>query len=61
MILALAAAAVLIGALVVVPITVGALAGGDAAGEPAPSEAPLPSVEGDLGTSLNQLEEAVSP
>ncbi|MFC9917008.1 serine/threonine-protein kinase [Agromyces binzhouensis] len=61
MILGLSAAAVLIGALVVVPITVGALAGGGATGEPTPSEAPLPSVEGDLGTSLDQLEEAVSP
>ncbi|MRX43579.1 serine/threonine-protein kinase [Agromyces kandeliae] len=61
MILALASAAVLIGALVVVPITVGALTGGDAGTGPTPSEAPMPSVDGDLGTHLDQLEEAVSP
>ncbi len=31
------------------------------AGEPAPSETPLPSVPGELGTHLEQLEEAVTP
>ncbi|GAA1058201.1 hypothetical protein GCM10017608_06040 [Agromyces luteolus] len=60
-VLAVAAALVLIGAVVVVPITVGALAGDGAATEPTPSEAPMPSVGGDLGTHLDQLEEAVSP
>ncbi|WP_438853593.1 serine/threonine-protein kinase [Agromyces sp. M3QZ16-3] len=58
---AIAAAMVVIGAAVFVPVTVGALTSGGAATEPTPSEAPMPSVEGDLGTHLDQLEEAVSP
>ncbi|GAA1060469.1 serine/threonine-protein kinase [Agromyces bracchium] len=61
LVIAIAAALVVIGAAVIVPVAVGALAGGGAATEPTPSEAPMPSVEGDLGTHLDQLEEAVSP
>ncbi|WP_353814541.1 serine/threonine-protein kinase [Agromyces sp. SYSU T00266] len=58
-VVAIAAALVLIGAVVVVPVAVGALASGGTATEP--TQAPMPSVEGDLGTHLDQLEEAVSP
>jgi len=34
---------------------------GSVAGEPVPSETPLPSVPGELGAHLDQLEEAVTP
>ncbi|WP_353826304.1 serine/threonine-protein kinase [Agromyces sp. SYSU T0242] len=56
----LAAAAVLVGAAVVIPISLSALGGGGSS-TPTPTEAPLPSVGGDLGTHLEQLEEAVTP
>ncbi|WP_430647162.1 serine/threonine-protein kinase [Agromyces sp. GXS1127] len=63
-VLGIAAAAVVLAAAVVVPLTIGALPddGGTTGSTPAsPSEAPMPSVEGDLGVHLDQLEEAVSP
>ncbi|WP_400997438.1 serine/threonine-protein kinase [Agromyces sp. GXQ0307] len=60
-VITLSAALVLIGAIVIVPVAVGAFANAGAPAEPAPSEAPMPSVGGDLGTHLDQLEEAVSP
>ncbi|GAA2033738.1 hypothetical protein GCM10009819_17290 [Agromyces tropicus] len=57
---AIGAVLALVGAAIVVPISLGALAGGGSA--PAtPTQAPMPSIEGDLGTHLDQLEEAVSP
>ncbi|MGR0318826.1 serine/threonine-protein kinase [Agromyces sp. ZXT2-3] len=64
LVLGLSAAAVVVGAAIVIPVTVGALAGGGTPAESTPttpSEAPMPSVEGDLGVHLDQLEEAVSP